>query len=67
MNNGLQLIGMDVGIKTDQYLAPPLVQCGASVVTYRDELQGKLDIRNKIRYTGTASTKRKVYIGVLKD
>jgi hypothetical protein len=37
MNNGLQLIGMDVGIKTDQYLAPPVVQCGASVVTYRNE------------------------------
>jgi hypothetical protein len=37
MNNGLQLIGMDVSIKTDQYLAPPLVQCGASVVTYRNE------------------------------
>jgi hypothetical protein len=37
MNNGLQLIGMDVGIKTDQYLAPPLVQCGAPVVTYRNE------------------------------
>jgi hypothetical protein len=28
---------MDVGIKTDQYLAPPLVQCSASVVTYRGE------------------------------
>jgi hypothetical protein len=37
MNNGLQLIGMDVGIKTDQYLAPPLVQCGAPVVTCRNE------------------------------
>jgi hypothetical protein len=37
MNNGLQLIGMDVGIKRDQYLAPPLVQCGATVVTYRNE------------------------------
>jgi hypothetical protein len=50
MNNGLQLIGMDVGIKRDQYLAPPLVQCGATVVTYRNEgrKQNSIFKRDKI-------------------